>query len=225
MIVDKLPSPETPRSNKDHGPTWLNNLALLVWLMAGVVAFLPFAFDTSPFDAVLLHVPGNQGNWWHALAGAPFFLAFPMVWLRAQSLFSRPSTPIERRLIWIVTSLSTVGTVLVELPFLLHLAGTSDWQRLFILSLGFGVLIASAIILLFRRRLFVPTQALYLGVDAAWLANASLCLVVYSGASGNLSSRSGWFVTIVIVWPIALELLWLFFQAFRTPASVATRAT
>lgn len=225
MIIDKLPSPETPHSNKDHGSMWLNTLALLVWLTAGVVAFLPFAFDTSPFDAVLLHVPGNQGNWWHALAGAPFFLAFPMIWLRAQSLFSRPTTITERRLIWIVAGLSAAGTVLVETPFLLHLAGTSDWQRLFILSLGFGVLIASAILLLLRRRRLAPNQALYLGLDAAWLANASLCLVVYSGAPGSPSSRSGWFLTIVIVWPIALELLWLFFQAFRAPASVANRTT
>ena len=57
-------------------PVWVNAIALLIWLLAGAVAFLPFAFNTSPWDAVTLRVPGNQGNWWHALVGAPFFLAF-----------------------------------------------------------------------------------------------------------------------------------------------------
>ncbi len=50
--------------------------ALLVSLVAGVVTFLPFASHTSPLDTLLLMVPGNEGNWWHALVGAPFFLVF-----------------------------------------------------------------------------------------------------------------------------------------------------
>jgi hypothetical protein len=53
-------------------------LALLVWLFAGAAMFLPFASDTSPWDAMTLRVPGNQGNWWHFLVGLPFLLAIPM---------------------------------------------------------------------------------------------------------------------------------------------------
>src|SRR5277367_6391699 len=94
-------------------PTWLNAIALLIWLLAGVVAFIPFAFDTSPWDAVTLRVPGNQGNWWHFLAGAPFFLAYPMIWLRVRPLFStQPSTAMERRLNWSAVGLSIGGTTL-----------------------------------------------------------------------------------------------------------------
>jgi hypothetical protein len=54
------------------------------------------------------------------------------------------------------------------------------------------------------------------GLDTAYLANAALCLVVYSGAAGDLRSKSGWLVSIVIVWPIFFELIWLFGQTFRT---------
>src|SRR5277367_1229564 len=195
---------------------WFNLIMLLVSLAAGAVAFLPFAFDTSPWDAVTLRVPDNQGNWWHFLAGAPFFLAYPMTWLRLRSLFStRPSTAIGRRVIWSAVGLSIVGTTLVEAPFLLHLAGTSDWQRFSVLSLGFGIMVASAIILLLRRRHISPTRACLAGPGTAYLANASLCLVVYSAATGNTWSRSGWVVTIVIVWPMAFELIWIFVQAFR----------
>jgi hypothetical protein len=201
-------------------PTWINGVALLVWLLAGGVAFLPFAFDTSPWDAVTLRVPGNQGNWWHFLAGAPFFLAFPMIWLRVRSLVStNPSTAVGRRILWSAVIASIAGTVAVETPFLLHLAGTSEWQRFSVLGLGFGIVVASAVILFLSRARISPTRACFAGIDTAYLANAALCLVVYSGAPGNIASRSSWFITIVIVWPILAELIWIFAHAFRTRES------
>ena len=193
---------------------------LSIWLAAGVVAFLPFAFNTSAWDAVTFRVPGNQGNWWHFLAGAPFFLALPMIWLRLRSLFStQPLTEVARRLIWGLVGLSIVGTILVETPFLLHLAGTSAWQRLAVLSLGFGIMIASTVLLIRRRHSISPVRACLLGLDTAYLANLALCLVVYSEATGSMSSRSGWLVSMVIVWPILFELFRLFSRALRTPAS------
>jgi hypothetical protein len=215
VIVDKHSKTESNNGigwpREGQGPTWFNAIALLLWLVAGAVAFLPFAFDTSPWDAVTLRVPGNQGNWWHLLVGAPFFLAYVMIWLRLRSLFStRPPNPIGQRLIWFAVGLSICGTILVQVPFLLHLAGTSERQRLSILSLGFGIMIASAIMLLRRRRNFSPTQACVVGLDTAYLANAALCLVVYSGATGSFNSRAGWFVCMLIVWPIVFELLWIF---------------
>lgn len=197
----------------------MNAVLLAIWLAAGAVAFLPFAFDTSPWDAVTLRVPGNQGNWWHFLAGAPAFLAFPMIWLRLRALFAeRPSTAAGRRAIWIVVGLSACGTMLVETPFLLHLAGTSDWQRFAVLGLGFGVMTASGALLLLRRRQIAPTHACIAGLDTAYLANTSLILVVYAGAPGSVSSRTGWFVAMVIVWPIALELVWILSRTFQMQA-------
>lgn len=203
----------------ERNPQWVNAIGLLVWLAAGAVAFLPFAFDTSPWDAVTLRVPGNQGNWWHFLAGAPCFLAFPMIWLRLHLLLAkRGLTMPVSRLIWLVVALSICGTTLVEVPFLLHLAGTSDWQRFAVLGLGFGIIVASVLVLILRRRHFVPEQACIAGIDAAFLANMALVLVVYAGAPGGFASRSGWVVSIVIVWPIACELLWLLGRSFRTEA-------
>jgi hypothetical protein len=200
----------------EPSPVWMNSVALLVWLAAGAVAFLPFAFNTSPWDAVTLRVPGNQGNWWHFLAGAPAFLAFPMIWFRLRAFFGeRHSTTAARRVIWIVVGLSVCGTTLVELPFLMHLAGTSDWQRFAVLGLGFGVMIASGVALIVLRRRIAPTRACIAGLDTAYLANMALILVVYAGAPGTFSSRSGWFVAMVIVWPVALELAGVFARTFR----------
>jgi hypothetical protein len=217
----------TASSEDEQDPTWVNAVALLIWLLAAAVAFLPFASDTSPWDAVTLRVPGNQGNWRHFLAGAPFFLAFPMIWLRARSLLStQPLTAMGRRIIWSAVGLSIASTTAVETPFLLHLAGTSEWQRFSVLGLGFGIVIASAVILFRFRHRIAPARACVAGLETAYLANAALCLVVYSSADGNVGSRSGWFVSVVIVWPIFFELIWLFIQTFRMRASqVNPRAT
>ena len=199
-------------------PRWYSALRLIVWLVASVAVFLPFAVGTSPFDAVTLRVPGNQGNWWHALVGAPFFLAFPMVWFRLRALFSnRLSRPATRRALWTVAALSVFGTIAVETPFLLHLAGTSEWQRLSVLALGFGILIASGILLYLRRHRMPPNSACLAALNAAYLGNAALCLVVYSDSPGPFSSKAGWYVTVIVFWPILAELIWhlVHFQQVR----------
>ncbi len=131
----------TVERSKEH---WLARVlegAILLSSLLGVaVVFLPFALDTSPLDAVMLKVPGNQGNWWHALIGVPFFLAFPMLWLHLLPLISdRSVTPVQYRILWTLISLSVAGTLAVETPFLLHLAGTSEWQRLAVLTFGVGI--------------------------------------------------------------------------------------
>lgn len=216
----------TVSSKEGRAPTWINAFALVVCLLAGAAVFLPFALDTSPWDAVTLRVPDNQGNWWHALVGAPFFLAFPMIWLRLRSLFSEQlSSSAGRRLIWIAAGLSACATIMVEVPFLLHLAGTSEWQRLSVLGLGFGIVVTSAILLFLRRRDMFPTRACLAALNAAYLANAALCLVVYSAAVGTFWSRSGWVVTMLIVWPMVLELVWIFIESFKTqPSQFNSRA-
>jgi hypothetical protein len=37
---------------EDRLPALVNGILLLVWLVAAAVAFIPFARDTSPWDAV-----------------------------------------------------------------------------------------------------------------------------------------------------------------------------
>jgi hypothetical protein len=194
---------------QSHTRSWASAFLLAVWLLAGVSVFLPFAVGTSPWNALTLQVPGNQGNWWHVLVGFPFFLAFPMIWLRLRAFGSmQSSSKTERYLIWSAVGISACGTVLVEIPFLLHLAATSESQRLTIIALGLGVLVACSTFLFRRWRYLPPRRAYSIGLGAAYLANAALCLVVYASAPGSLSSRSGWLVTAVIVWPIAFDLIW-----------------
>jgi hypothetical protein len=205
----------------ERGPTWFNAVALLLWIAAGVVAFLPIAQYTSPWDAVTFRVPGNQGNWWHFLVGAPYFLAFPMIWLRLRALFSkRLSTPAGRRLIWIVVALLICGTVAITVPFLLRLGNLrhmNEPRRLSILCPTLGIIIASGLVLFFKRREIPPTRACLIGLNTAYLANAALCLVVFAPMPGAVRSKLCWIVTAVIVWPMLLELLWDFIQSFKSP--------
>jgi hypothetical protein len=197
---------------------WFNVTALLVSLVAGAAAFLPIALNTSAWDAVTLRVPGDQGNWWHLLAGAPFFLAFPMIWLRLRSLGSKQlSTPVERRLIWAAVALSICGTIAVEVPVLLRLGnlshmGAGRWLSL--ICPAFGVIIASAALLILRRSQMSPTRACLVGLSAAYLANAAICLFIYAPMRD-----SGWFVLVAIALFMVLELLWIFVQNFRARPS------
>jgi hypothetical protein len=187
---------------------------LLVWLFAGAAMFLPFASDTSPWDAVTFRVPGNQGNWWHFLVGLPFFLAVPMIWLRLRALQSKPvSNPAGLRWIRYASGLCVVGTILVELPFLFHLAGTSEWQRLVVLSLGLGTVIASATLLVVCFRGLSPTRVSLVAVNTAYLGNAALCLIVYSPGIGHLAANPGWPVTLGVVCFVVPEQVWIFVRS------------
>ena len=130
-----------------------NIFMLLVWITAGIGIMLPFALGTSPLDALLLKVPNNEGNWWHALVGLPFFLSLPMIWLHLRILNSTQlPTPLVRYVLWIVIIFSALGTLLVETPFLLHRAGTSELQRLEVIFLGIGIILFNAIFLHVKRK-------------------------------------------------------------------------
>jgi len=200
----------------ERAPAWLNAVTLLIWLAAAVGVFLPFAVGTSPLNAVMLRVPQNEGNWWHVLIGAPFFLAFPILWLRTRAVFSPTlSTAAGRLALWIAAVLSMCATVLVEMPFLLHRAGTSEMQRLEVIASGLGLVAVSAAVLYVRRQSIPVTRALLAGLTAAYLANASLCLIVYGESQFSGSSRSGWFLTVIIVWPMLLDLAWTLSSRLR----------
>jgi len=188
-----------------------DDLALLASLVAAAAFFVPFAVNTSPWDAIMLRVPGDQGNWWHLLLGVPFLLPYAMIWLLLRQRFSasHPAAA-ARRLVWVLVAVSACGTVSVEVPFLLHRAGTSEGQRLLVMFLGLGSLMAGAAIVVTRRRSLSPTRTCLVGLLAAYLANAAICLLVYAEAKGSVRSRLGWFVTAAIVWPLVLELFWIF---------------
>jgi hypothetical protein len=106
--------------------------------------------------------------------------------------------------------------MLVQAPFLLHLAGTSEWQRLLVLGLGTGIMGVSAVALFMLRKQMPPTRACLVGINTAYLANAALCLVVYSDATGTPWSRSGWYVSVGLFWPILFELVGHFVRTLRT---------
>ena len=103
----------------------------------------------------------------------------------------------------------------VEVPFLLHRAGTSEAQRLAVLFLGYGVPIVTGVLVMKFRAEISPTQTCLIGLNAAYLANAGSCLPVYGQVPGGSMSKPGWLITLVIVWPMLLEIVWIFVHASR----------
>ncbi len=200
----------TRPGNELHLPRVENIAMLFFWITAAVAIVLPFALGTSPLDAILLRVPNNEGNWWHALVGLPFFLSLPMVSLRLHIFNSTNRYSfILQRIFWSFILISAAGTLLVETPFLLHRAGTSELQRLGVIFSGIGILLINGIFLFTRRKKIHATRSLFIGINAAYLANAFLCLIVYGEAKFRDQSRSGWWATLVVVVPILIDLIWL----------------
>lgn len=197
-------------------PDWVNAFALAIWLLAGVIPFIPLAWGASPWLAVTLRLSENEGDWWHLFMGLPFFLAYPMIWLRFRGLFFRqPSTRMERRVIWGAVACSVACTILVHVPFLLHIVGTSKWQTLAIPSLIFGLVACGVLGALLLQHRISPTRECLVGLDAAYLANSALCLIMFREPSGIHWGRAGWLISAVIFWPILLEMIWLLVQALR----------
>lgn len=207
---------------EERDPLWFHVAALLISVAGVVTAFLPIALNTSPWDAIRLRVPGNEGNWWHVLIGVPYLLGFPMTWVCLHSLFSRqPLALFGRRLIWIIVVLSICGTLLVTAPCLLRLGifgRMNAWRWLSIIVPTFGILIAGGALLFLTRHRILPNHASLVGLNTAYLAHAAFCLVIYAPMPGTARSKSGWIVTTVIVWPMLLELLWIFVRSLRRPA-------
>lgn len=194
-------------------PRFATILMLVTWITAGIGIILPFAVGTSPLDALLLKVPHNEGNWWHALVGLPFFLSLPMIWLHLRLLGpGKLHTFFGTKLLWIVIIFSALGTLLVETPFLLHRAGTSELQRLEVIFLGIGIILINGIFLFIKRKEIILIRALFISICAAYLSNAFLCLIVYGEAKFQGQSRSGWYLTVIIVLPILIEMMWLLFK-------------
>ncbi len=194
-------------------PRFATILMLVTWITAGIGIILPFAVGTSPLDALLLKVPHNEGNWWHALVGLPFFLSLPMIWLHLRLLGTgKLHTFSGTKLLWIVIIFSALGTLLVETPFLLHRAGTSELQRLEVIFLGIGIILINGIFLFIKRKEIILVRALFINICAAYLSNAFLCLIVYGEAKFQGQSRSGWYLTVIIVLPILIEMMWLLFK-------------
>ena len=107
---------------------------------------------------------------------------------------------------------SAIGTLLVESPFLMHRAGTSELQRLEVKFLGIGIIVITGIFLYRKRKKIDSTRACIIGLTAAYLANAFLCLIVYGETRFKDHSRSGWYVTLVIALPMLIELIWQIFK-------------
>lgn len=64
-------------------------------------------------------------------------------------------------------------------------------------------------------------EAFIIGLTSAYLANAFLCLIVYGEPEFYNQPRSGWYINLVIVIPMLIELIWLLFKKSDAYKSIA----
>jgi hypothetical protein len=203
-------------------PLLLRSVSVLAWIAAAAMVFVPFARYTSAWDALTLHVPGDQGNWWHVLVGLPFFLAYPLAWLSVGRFLSvKPLAGTVSLSLIVFASVSALGTALVEAPFVAQRAGTSTLQRFEVIVLGLGILSAGVGVLLARRRRIGVGDTCLMAMSTAYLANLAICLIVYSEATGSVWSRAGWLASTVLAVPIGCQWLWLQFRMWTLPSDLA----
>jgi hypothetical protein len=152
--------------------TVANGLLTVVGLTGVVALFLPFTFDESPVSAT------GDGLWQVAL---PFFLAVPVAataahWVIAGSL-SRPE-----RIVAYAMSVASAGLTILFLTALLD----REWPRLVQDWLAFAatmITMSAGGCLLLRNRVVEQSREFgpVLAIQAAYLANALLCLITFLG--------------------------------------------
>jgi hypothetical protein len=142
-----------------------------------------------------------------------------MIWLHLRSLMSPKSSVLAgRRLIWIFVAISVCGTLVVEIPFVLRMGNYAHMaiaRQLSAIAAGLGPLLVCGAILILRNRNLSSIRADFVGLNGAYLANATLCLLFYAPMR-----QSGWTLTLLLGCFMVLEIVWILFSSFKTPPSI-----
>jgi hypothetical protein len=189
---------DEPRST----PLWVRGVALAVSLAAAAVIFLPFTWDTSPWD-VVGHWPWVWEDLKFTLLAIPFFLAFPMVWIRVRLLFPHAIRPAERIIIWTIALLAVSATIWVEGIFIPEALRDRDWSEWFVGTPPI-VLLAGATPTFVRRRRITPLNRIIAGLNTVYLGNAVMCVIGFAGAQDF-----GWYMTIAVGSFMVFEFFWI----------------
>jgi hypothetical protein len=188
-------------------------LAALLSLPALVVPFVSFAWSDSPLDTVVWVFGGGWG-WEFALLGAPFFLGFPIVAAQIARVASL-NIPRGWRAVGFALaacsaalSLTFVGRWALEIARQRDSADLIAWMSMFLVP---AFLATGAFWVWRTRQTASATARHHLTLATAYLANASMCLVVF-----RAHSDFGWWLALVACAGIVLDAVQTVVAAPRT---------
>jgi hypothetical protein len=202
ILAYAQPSADSP----SHPPVAIRVIALLISIPAIAIVFLEFAESTSPWNVVVSPLSEGYGSDWPlSLLGVPFFLAFPLAWLALRSLFSSRISLTELVIAWAIIGISLAATIVFNIMVLhdiLLYGGGAPKPPIF---MSITILVAGALLLIFRRRHLTRAHAPLIALYIAYLANATLCILGFDSIQ-NL----GWYLTI----PVAAVMIFLLLSLF-----------
>jgi hypothetical protein len=191
--------PVLPYANVDPAerpPMWLGVARLITAITAVVIVFLDFAYHVSPFDVgrEFVSPPGSNRDWEVMRLAGPFFLAFPLLWMRARQLFAVSLSLPEYLLIRIAAAVSAATTAWWFVPRLFEM----DRHDLFTMQSavvigGFMAIPVGAFILIFWRQRIDRDGKAAIALHAAYISNAIMCICGFD------SGDPGWYLTVVVV--------------------------
>ncbi len=172
----------------------MNRLLMFASLVGIVAFFLPFAYDTSPFEAIHM-----ADVWW---LGVPFLVPFVAVGLRASEMRRGTAGPGLRRFVlgW------SLATLLITLSLYVNMvkewpSALGEWIVFLIPGAGF---LAAALI--WRRHRHTATMGHwlpYLALRLAYLPNAVFCLVAF----GNENAEVGAYLVLATTLVYAADVM------------------
>jgi hypothetical protein len=198
------PAANAPRNNRRD---WMK---IAVLILALVVPFVPFTFDTAPLTALLQIMNISGSEWIYVLLGSAFFMAIPLFAWRLRVMLQRaPHPPAERIAGWTIACVCMLIPIAM-LTLFTQIARSEGFNLLAVVMIGGGMGILTLGVwqaIRFRGEASTGVDVL---LSAAYLANAWVCLI------GFYDNREiGYWLTL----PVAALLLWDLIRRSLRPAN------
>jgi hypothetical protein len=204
-----------PANGPESRTKWSGVIALVISLPSTAVVFLDFAEGISPWNVASAFVFDelhfwSMEDWQLALCAAPFFLAFPLMWLGIRSIFSAKLSGPESIGVWSLVGLSACATLIIDADLMVDFFHYHNGGEL--VAVGLGFVIGAPALIFCRRRRLSAERSRPVGLYICYVANGVICLIAFA-ENKNL----GWYVSLVIVCGMCAELMRLLF-AKKQPA-------
>jgi hypothetical protein len=176
---------------------WLRVVCFVLSLLAAGSIFLPFAFDTSPLDA-LTQWDDLANEFVLILLSVPFLAGIPIAAWSLRRLARPRLTRGER---WVVLALAVAfaGAMLWACVRTL-VEGDLQVVEVFLLLIGPALLAGVAVVFVWLMRRGRRDAAAIAGLDGAYVANAVMLLIIFHSVD-----EWGWWVTCVAVVGLVFE--------------------
>ena len=140
-------------------------------LIGVATPFLPFTFDVSPLDAL-------REEFELVILGSPFFLA-PLASAASMRLvLSGRSSKQERVIAYFLSGISACATLYITIFFLFDETPSTFEAWLAVVSTWVAIALGIALVVTAGRR-GSPEMATVIAIQAAYVANASFCLILF----------------------------------------------